>query len=70
MSLNAIGEAVADVQNVQPPDTETPSVFLATACVDFHTTEDRCFRALLDQGSTFYFRVIGSGSARTDTAPI
>jgi len=54
---NSIGETVANVQNVQPPDTGTRSVLLTTAWVGLHTTESRCFRvrALLDQESIFSF---------------
>jgi len=55
--LNTIDETVANVQNMQPPDTGTPSVLLATAWIDLHMTEGRCFRvrALLDQGFIFSF---------------
>ncbi|XP_029178110.1 uncharacterized protein LOC114945917 [Nylanderia fulva] len=49
--------AVASVQTVKPPSVTTPTVLLATAWVDVHTAEGRCFkvRALLDQGSNFSF---------------
>ncbi|XP_029160333.1 uncharacterized protein LOC114932333 [Nylanderia fulva] len=49
--------AVASVQTVKLPDVTTPTVLLATAWVDIHTAEGRCFkvRALLDQGSNFSF---------------
>lgn len=48
---------VAHIQNVQTEIAHTPNVLLATAWVDLHTLEGRCFkvRALLDQGSTFSF---------------
>ncbi|XP_067205326.1 uncharacterized protein [Linepithema humile] len=49
--------AVASVQTIKPPNVTTPTVLLATAWVDIHTAEGRCFkvRALLDQGSNFSF---------------
>ncbi|XP_029175539.1 uncharacterized protein LOC114944006 [Nylanderia fulva] len=56
--ISVVGEAaVASVQSIRPPNNATPAVLLATAWVNVHTSEGRCFkvRALLDQGSNFSF---------------
>ncbi|KAH0945860.1 hypothetical protein HN011_009935, partial [Eciton burchellii] len=59
--LNAFSSVgIVTVVNVQAAQTEIPRIFdivFATAWIDLHTTESRCFdvRALLNPGSTFSF---------------